>query len=402
MIFQALDDKKDCVGIYSNNQLVFNKIPEKLTKTWSYSPYLKGKNIDYAQIFVEGKKIEQIVPEHLKEDWEKISNRMKAFIASFVEAKVSLSENCFFELTPKNFLVEYCEVKNKITEHVLNTYTRPNNYEFYRRFNELLVDIRFRDLNLDYELMKQNIEKDKDLSYYRRFLNITKYISYNMFGAVTGRISTNRKSFPIQNFPKAYRNVLKPQNDWFISFDINAAELRTAIGLVGGTQPDEDIYEMINREVFNGSISRSETKDAVISWLYGSSNPYALQYASGLDSIFKKEELKNNHWDGSHVKTIYGRKIESDEHHAIPYINQSTFIDLFHRQIIKTDDYLNDKKSFVSFLLHDEAVFDVSNDERDCIVDLVKIVQDTQFGKFIVNVKAGKNYGDMKKLKLKV
>ncbi len=105
MIFQTLDDKKECVGIYCNNELNFKTIPDDLTKTWSYSPYLKNKNIEYAQIYAQGQKIENVVPDYLKEDWQKISNRMKAFISSFVEAKVSLSENCFFDLTPKNFLI---------------------------------------------------------------------------------------------------------------------------------------------------------------------------------------------------------------------------------------------------------------------------------------------------------
>ena len=82
-------------------------------------------------------------------------------------------------------------------------------------------------------------------------------------------------------------------------------------------------------------------------------------------------------------------------------LNQSTFIDLFHRQIIKVDDYLRNKKSFVSFMIHDEFVLDMSDDEKENITDIIEILQNTPYGKFTVNIKAGKNFGEMKKLNLK-
>ena len=53
-------------------------------------------------------------------------------------------------------------------------------------------------------------------------------------------------------------------------------------------------------------------------------------------------------------------------------------------------------------MVHDEFVLDVTEDEKNLIVDIIKLLQDTPYGKFPVNVKAGKNYGNMKKLNLKV
>ena len=121
-----------------------------------------------------------------------------------------------------------------------------------------------------------------------------------------------------------------------------------------------------------------------------------------LNNVFKKETLKSMYWIDGHVHTPFGRKIEADEHHAIPYLNQSTFIDLFHRQVIKVDDFLKNKKSFVSFLLHDEFVIDMKDEEKTDILEIAKIVQTTQFGKFLCNIKVGRDYGNMKKLNLKV
>ena len=122
MLFQTLDDKKECVGIYANNKLHFNELPENLSSTWSYSPYLKGQQIQYASLYCEGKSLDEVCPDHLKDEWMNGKKKLKAFMSSFIETKVSLEENCFFDLTPTKFLEEYCNIKNKITEHVFYNY----------------------------------------------------------------------------------------------------------------------------------------------------------------------------------------------------------------------------------------------------------------------------------------
>lgn len=401
MIFQTLDDKKECVGIYTDGKLFFDEIPQNLTASWSYSPYLKGQKIKYANLYCEGKTLDEVCPEYLRDEWAEIKGRLKSFMSSFIEAKVSLEENCFFDLTPPKFLEKYCDVKNKITQHVFNTYEKPCEYDFYRRFNELLIDIKYRPLNIDLEALKNNILNEKDLTYFHKMRDVSKVVDYNMFGAITGRLAMKRGSFPIQSFQKQFRYALKPHNDWFVAFDINAAELRTSLALLNCVQPQEDLYEWIGRDIIGG-LSREKSKKIVIEWLYNSSNPIYHQYAQSLDNVFKKETLKQLYWIDGIVHTPFGRKIVADEHHAIPYLNQSTFIDLFHRQVIKIDDFLKDKKSFVAFLLHDEFVLDITDDEKHNLLEIAKILQDTQFGKFLCNIKVGRDYGNMKKLNLKV
>jgi len=401
MIFQTLDDKKECVGVYAENKLYFKEIPENLSATWSYSAYLKGLDIDYAQLYCEGKTLDEVCPDHLQEEWKNIKTKLKAFMSSFIEAKVSLEENCFFDLTPTKFLEQYCEVKNKITQHVFDNYKKPQEYDFYRRFNELLIDIRYRPLNIDLEVLKKNILNEKDLTYYHRMRDVSKTVDYNLFGSITGRLGMQKGSFPIQSFQKQFRYCLKPHNDWFVAFDINAAELRISLALLNCTQPQEDLYEWIGKSIL-GNVSRADAKRIVIEWLYNSSNPVYQKYSASLDAVFKKEALKQLYFVDGYVHTPFGRKIESDEHHAIPYLNRSTFIDLFHRQVLKVDDFLKDKKSFVAFLLHDEFVLDMTDDEKENILEIAKILQNTQFGKFLCNIKVGRDYGNMKKLNLKV
>jgi len=233
VIFQTLDDKNECVGYYYDNNLFFNNnIPDNLNKTWSYSSFLKNKNLEYAQLYCDGKTIDEACPEHLKEEWKTVNNKIKSVVSSCIESKVSLRENCFFDLTPKKFLLDYCSTKNKICEFIFTNYNRPIEYNFYKRFSELLTDIKHRDLNVDIKDMENKLYKENAINFYKKVANGKQYINYNLFGSITGRLTVKKNSFPILTFPKQYRNILKPNNDWFVSFDMNAAELRTALALM--------------------------------------------------------------------------------------------------------------------------------------------------------------------------
>jgi DNA polymerase I-like protein with 3'-5' exonuclease and polymerase domains len=240
------------------------------------------------------------------------------------------------------------------------------------------------------------------MAFYKKIANGKNNISYNMFGSVTGRLTVSKNSFPILTFPKQYRSILFPQNDWFVVFDMNAAELRTAMALNGKEQVEGDLHAWSAKNVFKGELDRAEAKSTATAWLYNSHSPLSVKYDKELSQVYDKQGLLNKYWIDGYIHTPYGRKIEADEHHAISYLNQSTFIDLFHRQILKVDDALKGKKSFVSFMVHDEFVLDVTNDEKNDILEIIKILQNTSYGKFPVNVKAGKNYGELKKLNLKV
>jgi len=403
VIFQTLDDKKNCVGIYYGSNLIFDaSLPENISSTWSYSSFLKNKNINYANIFCNGKSLEEVCPEDLKNDWNNINKVLKSHINACQISKISLKENCFFDLVPSIFLIKYCDLKNKITEHVLNTYKKPIEYTFLKRFTELLTDIEHRNLKIDLHKMHNKLYKESANNFYKKLNDNKSYINYNMFGSITGRLTVNKDSFPVLTFPKQYRNVLLPTNDWFISLDMNAAELRTALALAGMKQPVGDFHQWSVTEIYDNELDRAKAKETTTSWLYNSNSINALKYDSKLSKIFDKDKLKSIYWSDGCVRTPFNRNIESDEYHAISYLNQSTFIDLFHRQIIKVDDYLQDKKSFVAFMIHDELILDVTEDEKEYLVDIIKILQNTPYGVFPVNVKAGKNFGEMKKLNLKV
>lgn len=402
MIFQVLDTKNECVGFYKNGELIFDNFIEGVGSTWNYTSILRGKDIQYAQIYAGGKSLDECCPEYLKDEWERVNKKLKAFFNSFLESKVSLTENCIFDLTPERYLKEYYDVKCKITDHVFKTHTQPPEYTFYREFTEFVGDISSRNLQLDSAWLSGKLYDIQAKKLWEKIKNGQTSINYNLFGSVTGRLTVDEDSFPILNLNKNLRSVIQPQNDWLVELDLNAAELRTALALLNKTQPEGDLHEWSVGNIFGNGLTRAIAKDTATSWLYNSKSKLAIQYDKQLSDFYNKEALKALYWVDGVIHTPFHRKIVADEHHAISYLNQSTLIDLFHRQILKMNKHLEGKRSFVAFLVHDCLVLDLAEEDKGLLVDLVRTLSDTHWGQFPVNVKIGANYGDMKKVKLKV
>ena len=142
---------------------------DAVAATWNYNPVFSQKDALIASLFVGGKSLNEVCPDFLRHRWDSINARLNAFYKSFSTAKISMDIHCFFDLVPQRFLLEYCEVKNKITDHIVNTCAKPANYEFLRNLAELTYDISQRKLNLDYS----EIARDSHQLKVRNFINIT-------------------------------------------------------------------------------------------------------------------------------------------------------------------------------------------------------------------------------------
>ena len=79
---------------------------------------------------------------------------------------------------------------------------------------------------------------------------------------------------------------------------------------------------------------------------------------------------------------------------------QSTTSDLLLKRAIDIFKLLKEKKSYVAFTLHDSLVIDMSLEDKHMLNDLVSTFENTDLGKYKVNVSAGKNFGDMRGLSL--
>jgi hypothetical protein len=393
MTFLALDDKTECVGFYHNGQLLFGQEPRgDLLSTWKYQAYLKNKNIQYANLYVAGKDFDEVCPEHLQDRWKELNSKAKSFIRSFVEAKVSLKENCFYDLVPNKFLIDFCDIKCQIIDYVLENYPKPIDYEFKRDLEILLTTIRNQKLSFDDVAIKNNLHDNKVRDFAQSYLSKDNYITYNQFSSKTGRLTTEENSFPILNLSKNLRSFIKPNNDFFLDIDYNAAEVRVFLALNGFKQPTIDIHEW-NKEKF-GYIDRNTAKNDFISWLYGKKN----QRERDFKKYYNTDMIKKKYWDGNLVKNHYGREIIADEFHSVNYIVQSTTADMALRQVLKVNELLKDCKSKIKMIIHDNIVIDMKKEEKELVKQIVDTYNDTEFGKFKSSVKIGKSLGDMRKI----
>jgi len=228
----------------------------------------------------------------------------------------------------------------------------------------------------------------------KRLLSGPTHVDYNLFGTVTGRLTTRANSFPILTLQKEFRKLVKPHNDWLLSLDYNAAEVRTFIALAGEDQPQEDVHEWHIKNLIREEISRQEAKVKFFAWIYNSDAP-----ANEFES-YKREEVLDKWYDEEFVHTPFKRKIKVDKRKALNYIIQSTTADLVLDRAVAIDKYLEDKKSFIAFVVHDEIVIDLANEDRHLVPEIKKMFSTNKLDQFLVNLKCGKDYGSIEELKL--
>ena len=395
MLFQALDDKKHCVGVYCEGKMFYEDLPEDISQTWAYSEFLKDLEIEYASLYTEGKNISELVPEELEQDWHKISSRMKAFIRAFNTSKINLNDVCLFQVVPEAFLYEWCEIKNKICAYIFENYEKPTNYDFLLDLTRITERIKQQRLNIDTSTLKQDLASYRSRAFFKKLNNLDPYIHYNVFGTVTGRLTTKSHSFPILTLDKKFRKVLKPNNNLFVELDYNAAELRTFIALNGEEQPQEDLHAWNIKHLFcDDDLDRESAKVRLFAWLYNPNSEDDL-----LNGRYNRQKLLKESWEDGRITTKFDRTIEVDERRALNYIIQSTSSDLFLRQMIKVDKMLEGKKSFIAFSVHDSLVMDFAEEDIHLLEPIIEEFSNTPFGKYLTNVSMGKNYGNMRKVK---
>ena len=394
MLFQTLDDKTECIGVYADGKLFFENLPQDLTHTWKITTVDTSKEIQSAWIYSGGKSLQEAAPQDLLEKLEDSTRKLRAYLKAFKLAKVNLREHCFFDMVPKDFLEKYCETKNEISEHVFKKYQKPENYEHLLKVHTLLQKIRAQKLTTDTSDCKNLFLSSVHRKTMNNLLSGDNYIDYNLFGTVTGRLTTMPDSFPILTLKKDFRKIIKPKNDWFVSLDYNGAEVRTLLSLTGEEQPSSDIHDWNALHLFEQEVTRDECKTRFFAWLYDPSSEAIST------ELYSKEKALTKWYDGDYVTTPFNRKIKVDERKALNYLIQSTTSDLVLDRAVAIDEYLKDKKSFISHIVHDEIVVDLADDERAILSDVKSIFSSNKLANYMVNLRCGKNYLELKELNI--
>lgn len=390
-MFQVLDNKQECYKIFCEGELVDDYQAGSLTHTWSPSLHLENQDIEYAQIWCHGKTLAEVCPPELKGRWEAVNEKAKIFLCTFRNAKVNLEDVCFYDLVPEKFLLEFYDIKNEISRFVFKNYERPKNYDFLKDLIFFLKRIEKNDVNLSLENI--DFSSGNTRNGVSKIRNCNTKIVYNPWGTITGRLTTEKNSFPILTLNKELRKFIKPQNDIFVEIDFNAAELRVLLGLLNQTQPQEDIHIWISKNIFNDKLDREQTKKKIFSWLY---NPKARN--KKLNEYLDRDKIREEYFINECVYTPYDRAIAVSEDKAVNYLIQSTSSDMLLTSAMNLAKELANKKSFVSFCIHDSVVIDMATEEKDLVMKLVEKFSETKFGDLKVNLSVGKDFGNMRKV----
>ena len=358
-----------------------------LTHTWAPSANFCDTNVEYAQIWCHGKSLEQASPEHLKKRFHALNEKALVFLKTFYNARINLDDVCFYDLVPEKFLIDFYGLKNEITKHVFANFEKPKNYDFLLELTIFLKAIENRVLNIDFNALPSDEPGSQKIS------NGRNKIIYNPWRTVTGRLTTEKDSFPILTLNKNLRACIKPKNDILLELDYNSAELRVLLGLLGQDQPEEDLHSWIVKNVFENKIDREASKQKFFAWLY---NPNSKN--KKLNQFLDRDKVIEKYFTGREIVTPFGRTVAVDREKAVNYLVQSTSSDMLLKSAMSVDKLLKNKKSFVSFCIHDSIVIDMAKEDRSLIEQLQQTFSKTVFGTLKTNVSLGKDFGNMRKI----
>ena len=274
-------------------------------------------------------------------------------------------------------------------------YSRPKEYEHLLTIAKMIEEIKHQEVVIDTKRLKADSYKAKNMAFSQTLRKVRNRVSYKLFGTKTGRLTVDKGYFPVLTLDKELRKYVIPNNDLFIEIDVNGAEIRTLLALLGEEQPDVDIHDWNVENVYKSG-TREEAKKRFFAWLY---NPASNDDASS--DTYNRELIKKRFWDGEKVTTPFFREIDSDEYHCVNYTLQSTSNDVCLEQAKKVFDILGQKKSKIAFLMHDSIILDFAASEKSLLREIIEAFRDTRFGQYRVNVNMGKNFGEMKEINWK-
>jgi hypothetical protein len=359
--------------------------------TWQYLPALDSISfpVEYMKLRCAGRCVGDVCPSELGGEWQEVTSRIEAFLRSFYEIKISLtmSDLCKYQAIPEELIFRYLALQTKIIQHVYENYRSPTNYDLMLNLWKLSYKLAKQKLNLNFGNIQQHILSKRA----RRLIAAEPYVCYDIFTSRTGRLKTQKSSFPVLSFDKELRACLVPRNDLLIELDFSAFEPSCFLRLLGQPLPEGDLHAWHQR-LWNMP-TREAAKQAIMHWLYGSS---ALQ--SELETIYCGSELKELFWnkDKQEVNTLFGRKIENvDEFHAIPYIVQSTAADIMNEQMVQVDKLLAQKRSRIVFSMHDALLLDFAEEDKNLIKEIMRTMKNTRLGELKVRARIfKKHYGE--------
>ena len=372
-----MDIENNCKGIYHQQEFKFSefeKLVHQYTVAWAHSPLITDdEKYFFLYPALKGAALEEYSQD--RDHYNEIRSLLESQRQAALTAKISLGDLCFYDLVPEHQLHKWFSAREECMRAALSSMRRPKDYDILHKAHVLASKISRQNINYD---------------------NKKSRVDYNIFGSVTGRLTTNKGSVPIMTMKKEDRQKLKPSLDAFVELDLNAAEIRTLLFLQGTPQPSKDLHEWIAETTFSGELTRDQVKTKVFAWLYNFSAP-----KSQLDKIFSRQIFRDFFASDDEVLTTpFGRRLVVEERKAQNYLLQSTTSDQVLENAYKIQRMLRGKKSTIAFTLHDSIILDMSQEDVIMLREIKKQFEQTRWGNFVSTCKVGKTFGDLKDLNI--
>lgn len=372
MIVQSLDIKDNCKGIYVNNKFILEPSKQEINEcgvAWKHSSLFDDERFTYLFLCLKSEDLSAYCAD--PELFLIYKRKMEAHKKAAITAKVSLREQCFFDLLPKHQLEKWFHIRHQSLENVYKMAQRESDYDILHKIHVLTTNIACQEI---------------------QFGTKTGRVIYNIFGSATGRLTTKRGSVPVLTLKKEQRSLLKPRNDAFVELDLNAAEIRMLMALSGKEQPEGDIHKHLQQEIFGGWGKRSEFKERLFAWLY---NPNSVDTV--FDDYFSRETFRDFFAVEDEVLTTpFGRRLSVDERKAQNYLLQSTTSDQVLENAYKIQKLIKDTKTTIAFTLHDSIILDMAQEDAIMLREIKNQFESTRWGQFTSTCKIGTNFGALK------
>lgn len=333
-----------------------------------------------------------MTPDSLNKEMRRVSSKIQSHIQAAKTAKINLSKIPLYQIAPENIMLDFYRSSEKVLQYVFDTIDEPYNYETLSRVNEIIKNIQYNPLFIDKEFLRSFVSKNHlETAFVKKMMTEECKIKYDIFGTITGRMTTDKSGLSIMTMPKELRPAILPKNDFLVEIDYNAAELRVALSLLGHPQPKEDIHDWNMSNVFKNTSDRSDAKKKIFAWLYNSKseNPE-------IEKIYNRSQILQEYYDNEKIKNFFGREIFCEPKVALNYIIQSTAADMFSRQMIKIYDIIKERRTSILYTMHDSVVLDFAHEDRYLLNKILQEFSATDLGDFLVNISVGEKYNDMK------
>jgi hypothetical protein len=283
-------------------------------------------------------------------------------------------ENLFLSMN-KNFVRSYMTELSSLCKNLHDSglyYDKGYNLPY-----KIIIETEKYNLNLD-----SSYKKNKKLSFHPY--------------TTTYRLANESGYFPLYNLKKDERVNIKPNNDFFLEFDYNAAEFRIFLNSVNENFEDvDDLYEE-TKHLFNVS-TREEAKQKYFETAYSGMAASDTEIYSLLKKLTKKV------YNGTFITTDYGNRVYCEDiKNVASYYNQTSCSFLVYEKALEIVQFIKlmNLETKFCFTFHDAIILDLKINELPILKPILKNLVNTRFGKIPGKFKLGVNYRDMKEIKI--